>query len=63
MAILLLRKILEKKRISKYQFAKLLGVHYPSVFRYFRKGYDPKLSMLERWAKAIGCRIRDLYKE
>ena len=55
--------MLEKKGLSKRQFAKLLGVSYPAVFRYFRDGYDPKLSTLRRWAKVIECKIRDLYEE
>ncbi|MEK7355239.1 MAG: helix-turn-helix transcriptional regulator [Bdellovibrionota bacterium] len=63
MSKLKLAQMLEKKGLSKRQFAKLLGVSYPAVFRYFRDGYDPKLSTLKRWAKAIECKIRDLYDE
>lgn len=63
MAKLLLAAILKKKNISKRKFAKLLDVDYAQSFRFFRKGYDPKLSMLEKWAKALDLRIRDLYKE
>lgn len=63
MATLLLGKILKKKNISKRQFAKRLGMDYATIFRYFREGYDPKLSTLEKWAKVIPCRIRDLFKE
>ncbi|MES2965382.1 MAG: helix-turn-helix transcriptional regulator [Bdellovibrionota bacterium] len=58
-----LSQMLERKGMSKRQFAKLLGISYPAVFRYFRVGYDPKLSTLKRWAKAIECKIRDLYDE
>lgn len=58
-----LQTMLEKKGLSKRQFAKLLGVSYPAVFRYFREGYDPKLSTLKRWARVIECKIRDLYEE
>lgn len=63
MAKLLLAEVLKKKAMSKRQFAKRLGKEYPTVFRYFREGYDPKLSVLEDWAKVLGCRIRDLYEE
>lgn len=60
---LLLAEALQKKGLSKRQFAKKIGKEYPTVFRYFRDGYDPKLSSLEVWAKVLGCRIRDLYEE
>ncbi len=63
MAKLLLAEVLMKKGLSKRQFAKKLGKEYPTVFRYFREGYDPKLSSLEAWAKVLGCRIRDLVEE
>jgi transcriptional regulator with XRE-family HTH domain len=63
MAKLLLAEVLKKKGLSKRQFAKRLGKEYPTVFRYFREGYDPKLSVLEDWSKALGCRIKDLYEE
>ena len=60
---LLLEKVLEKRKMSKRQFAKRLEIDYSSVFRFFRPGYDPKLSTLEKWAKVLGVKIRDLYKE
>ena len=60
MAKLLLDEILKKKKISKRQFAKALKIEYSAVFRYFRPGYDPKLSTLEKWANALGVEIRDL---
>lgn len=63
MAKHLLDAVLKKKGISKRQFAKKLYVEYYSVFRYFREGYDPKLSTLAKWAKAIPCKVRDLIKE
>lgn len=63
MAKVLLGEVLEKKGLSKRQFAKKLGKDYPAVFRYFRDEYDPKLSTLEAWAKVLGCRIRDLFDE
>lgn len=63
MVKLKLAEVLKKKRLSKRQFAKRLKVAYSSVFRYFRKGYDPKLSTLHKWAKVLNCRISDLYSE
>lgn len=63
MAKLCLEKLLERKNLSKRQFAKLLEMDYPSVFRFFRAGYDPKFSTLEKWAKVLNVRIRDLYEE
>jgi transcriptional regulator with XRE-family HTH domain len=63
MAGLNLAKILEKKKITKYGFAKLLGMPVPSVFRYFRANYDPKLSTLEKWAKVLNVKVRDLIEE
>jgi DNA-binding XRE family transcriptional regulator len=63
MAKLLLEKVLKRKKVTKYGFAKLLAVPTPSVFRYFRPDYDPKLSTLEKWAKVLEVKIRDLYEE
>jgi DNA-binding Xre family transcriptional regulator len=63
MAKLVLDKVLKRKKLSKRQFAKRLEIDYAAVFRYFRAGYDPKLSTLEKWSRAIGCRIRDLFEE
>ena len=63
MAKLKLGGILEKKKMSKYRFAQLLEVPTSTVFRYFKPGYDPKLSTLERWAKVLDLKIRDLLDE
>jgi transcriptional regulator with XRE-family HTH domain len=63
MAKLLIAEILEKRKMSKRQFAKKLDKDYPTVFRYFRDGYDPKLSTLEAWAKVLNCRVKDLIQE
>ena len=63
MAKLVLAEVLKKKGLLKRKFAKRLGKDYPGVFRYFREGYDPKLSTLEDWAKALNCRVRDLVEE
>jgi transcriptional regulator with XRE-family HTH domain len=63
MAKLALGAALKKKKLSKRQFAKRLGIAYHNVFRLFHDDQDPKLSTLSRWAKIIGCRVRDLIKE
>lgn len=63
MPTLILDRVLKKKGLSKRQFAKRLNTEYNNVFRYFRSGYDPKLSTLEKWAKALGVKIKDLFKE
>ena len=58
-----LAAILEKKKLSKYRFAQLLEIPTPSVFRYFRPGYDPKLSTLEKMAKVLEVKVKDLLDE
>ena len=63
MAKLQLEEVLKKSKVSKRRFAKMLGIEYANVFRYFRKGYDPKLSTLEQWAKVLKVQIRDLYQD
>ncbi|MEZ4749343.1 MAG: helix-turn-helix transcriptional regulator [Bdellovibrionota bacterium] len=63
MAKIVLEEVLKKKGISKYKFAQMLGVHQPTVFRYLKPDYDPKFSTLERWAKVLDCKIKDLFKE
>lgn len=63
MVQLQLQHVLKKKGLSKYAFAKALNQPYQYVFRYFRKGYDPKLSTLHKWARALDVKIKDLYSE
>lgn len=63
MAKIILKQALEKRKVSKRQFAIRIGMRYEHVFRLFREGYDPKWSMVNRWAKALKCRIKDLYRE
>ena len=61
MAKLILEKVLKKKSMSKRRFAKELDVDYASSFRYYRDGYDPKLSTLTKWARVLKVRVSDLY--
>jgi len=63
MAKLILGDVLKKKKLSKRKFAQMLGMNYNNVFRLFRKGQNPTLSTLNKWAKLLGCRVRDLLKE
>jgi transcriptional regulator with XRE-family HTH domain len=63
MAKLLLDRVLKRKKLSKRQFAKLLKTDYSYVFRYFRKGYDPRLSVLQKWATALKVKIASLYRD
>jgi transcriptional regulator with XRE-family HTH domain len=63
MAKLILGQMLAKRKLSKRQFAKRLGIDYSGVFQFFRPGYNPTLKTLTRWAQALGCKVRDLIKE
>lgn len=63
MARHILFKVLRRKKLSKRQFAKLIGIQYHNVFRLFHDGYDPKLSVLSKWAHALKCKVRDLIEE
>jgi DNA-binding Xre family transcriptional regulator len=62
-ARLALQRALKKKRLSKRQLAKRLGIAYHNVFRMFHEDYDPRFSKLNVIAKAIGCRVRDLFED
>ena len=63
MAKIRLAEILKQKKITKYRFAKLVGVEATNVTKYFKPGYDPKLSTLDRWAKALEVSVRDLVQD
>jgi predicted transcriptional regulator len=63
MAKLALDQALKKKKLSKRQFAKKMGVLYSNVFRMFRPGYDPKFSTLVEIASILELKVKDLYDE
>lgn len=63
MAKTCLAKVLKKNKLTKYRFAKLIGSEYSNIVRYFRAGYDPRLSTLEKWAKALGVSVKDLIED
>lgn len=58
-----LEAILKKKGITKYGFAKLLGKTTSNVAVYFREGYSPTLSTMEKWASVLDCKVRDFLDE
>ena len=62
-AKLQLGKVLEKKGMSKRQFAKLLGVDPANVFRFFRPGYNPTLLTLSKWAEVLKVKVKDLIED
>jgi transcriptional regulator with XRE-family HTH domain len=63
MARICLEKVLKKKKITKYRFAKMLGMETSNTARYFKPGYDPRLSTIERWAKVLNVSVRDLLED
>lgn len=63
MAKLILKAMLKKRKISQYRLAILLKMDGKNVARLFRPDYDPKLSTLNRLAKVLKCKVRDLLKE
>lgn len=63
MAKLNLAAVLKRKHISKRKFAQMLGISYHNVFRLFHADQNPTLSTMTKWAKLLGCKVRDLIKE
>jgi DNA-binding phage protein len=63
MARVALAKVLKRKKVSKRSFAKLAGMHYTNVFKACRPAANPTLRTLEKWARLLGCRVRDLIEE
>ncbi|HEX7675844.1 MAG TPA: helix-turn-helix transcriptional regulator [Bdellovibrio sp.] len=63
MAKVVLNKVLKEKKMTKYRFAQLLGVPYSNIVRFFKPGYDPRLSTLEKWAKVLDVSVTDLIED
>lgn len=63
MARVVLAKVLKEKKMTKYRFAKLIGVEYSNVVRYFKADYNPRLSTLESWSKALNVSVKDLIED
>lgn len=49
--------------MTKYRFAKLIGVEYSNVVRYFKIDYNPRLSTLEKWAEVLKVSVKDLIED
>lgn len=56
-------QVLKEKGVTKYRFAKMLGLNTSNVSVYFKKDYKPNLSTLERWAGVLDCKVKDLFEE
>ena len=56
-------EMLEKRKVSQYRLAILLGMDGKNVARIFRPSYNPTFSTLTRIAKALKCKVRDLIRE
>jgi len=63
MAKTCLAKVLKEKKMTKYRFAKLIGSEYSNIIRFFKPNYDPRLSTLEKWAKALKVSVKDLVED
>lgn len=63
MIILTLDKTLEKRKISRYELAKVTGIQYHIIDNYYKnrvKRYDSYV--LDRICEALDCKIEDLIK-
>jgi len=58
--MLRLRAIREKRGISYRQLAKASGVNLSTIVRLESGAFDPRLSTLEKLAKALGVTVPDL---
>ena len=58
-----LGRILDDKGISNGKFAEMIGVQKQHVTNYFKPGYDPKISTVIKWCKALEISIVDLLDE
>jgi len=63
MATFLLKKLLKSRGLSQGELGRRVKKSKTQVKRYLEPGYDPKLSVMAAVAKALGCKISDLYKE
>lgn len=63
MARVNLKRLLKERGITKYQFAKALGLRPPSVRSFFKPNCNPKLNTLAEWAIVLDCPIAKLIDE
>jgi len=61
---IILDEVLKRKKISKRQFSRMLGLSaYHNVFRLFHADHNPRFSTLVKWARLLKVKVRDLIKE
>ncbi len=60
MAKLILQKVLDRKGITQYRFAKMLGISPGEAFRWCQEGYNPTLKTLIRIADVLNVGLDDL---
>jgi transcriptional regulator with XRE-family HTH domain len=58
---LLLKQWRERRGLSLRQLGELSGVSYPNLHGIETGKLDPRLSTLERLARALGISVRDLF--
>ncbi|WP_413942703.1 helix-turn-helix domain-containing protein [Bdellovibrio sp. HCB-162] len=63
MAKVRLAQVLKQKKVTKYAFAKMIGAETSNVAKYFKPDYDPKLSTVAKWAKALNVSVKDLIED
>lgn len=63
MITLRLKELLRRKKISHRKFAEMIKIDRGTLARYLRGDGNPTLSTLEKFAKALNVKIKDLIKE
>jgi transcriptional regulator with XRE-family HTH domain len=63
MAKIRLSEELKKQKISKRQFTIMMKSDTGTMGRYYRGDGNPTLATLDKWAKALGVKIKDLVKD
>lgn len=57
-----IREYRQARRLSQKELAKMIGTSQSCIFHYEKGTKDPRLSTLERIAKALGVTVIDLLK-
>jgi DNA-binding Xre family transcriptional regulator len=58
-----LAKVLKQKKMTKYRFAKLVGMDSSNLVKCFKPGYDPRLTTIAKWAEALDVSVKDLIED
>lgn len=58
-----IQEMCDKRKISRYRLAQLLGMTAKNLAKLFRPEANPTFNTLCRIAKALKCRVRDLIRE